>query len=126
MGRCALIDTFPAFLSYWSEAREKSLEEQIEGWAATYMGPWPELLRIRSEDYSAQGLDWRQIACDKVFPYLAERLPQMGQAHQNLLALSQPIYARAQQTLGFGSPVVFLIYVGVGCGAGGATILTNY
>jgi hypothetical protein len=109
MGRCALIDTFPAFLSYWAEAREKSLEEQIAGWAATYMAPWPELLRIQTEDYSTQGLDWRQIARDKVFPYLAERLPQMEQAHQNLLAVSEPIYARAQQTLGFDSPAVFLI-----------------
>jgi hypothetical protein len=121
MGTCALIDAFPAFLSYWAEAQEQSLENQIESWATAYMAPWPELLRMQIEDYSAQSLDWRQIARDKVFPFLAERLPQMEAAHQNLTALSQPIYARAQQTLGFDSPAVFVIYVGIGCGAGWAT-----
>ena len=121
MGRSTLIDAFPAFLSYWAEAQEQSLENQIESWATAYMATWPELRRMQIEDYSAQSLDWRQIARDKVFPFLAERLPQMEEAHHNLAALSEPIYARAQQTLGFDSSAVFVIYVGIGCGAGWAT-----
>jgi hypothetical protein len=123
MGTCKLIDTFPAFLTYWTKAREKHLDDQIESWATDYMAPWPELLRKQIEDYSGQHLDWQQVAREKVFPYLEERLPQMHQAQQNLLALSEPIYAKAQQALGFDSQAIFFIYVGIGCGAGWATML---
>lgn len=123
MGTCKLIDTFPAFLTYWFKVRDKPLDEQIERWATEYMAPWPELRRKQIEDYSGQGLDWQQIAREKVFPYLAERLPQMQQAQQNLLNLSDPIYTRAQQALGFDSQAIFFIYVGIGCGAGWATTL---
>jgi hypothetical protein len=75
MDRCALIDTLPAFLSYWAEAREKWLEEQIEGWAATYMAPWLALLRMQSEDYLTQGLDWRQMVRNKssLHTFIVER-----------------------------------------------------
>jgi hypothetical protein len=33
MGTCKLIDTFPAFLTYWFKVRDKPLDEQIEHWA---------------------------------------------------------------------------------------------
>ena len=68
MGTCKLIDTFPAFLTYWAKAREKHLDDQIESWASDYMAPWPELLRKQIEDYSGQHLDWQQVAREKVFP----------------------------------------------------------
>ena len=109
METCAFIDAFPAFLSYWAEAQEQSLESQIGSWASVYMAPWPELLRMQIKDYSAQSLDWRQIARDKVFPFLAKRLPQMERYHQYLVIVSKSIYARAQQTHGFDSLAVLLI-----------------
>ncbi len=121
MGTCELVDTFPAFLTYWAKVRDNPLDDQIEVWATAYMAPWSELLRKQIEDYSSQHLDWRQVAREKVFPYLAQRLPQMQQAQQNLLALSESVYAKAQQALGFDSQAIFLIYVGIGCGAGWVT-----
>ena len=111
---CELIDTFPAFLTYWAKVQDTSLDDQIEGWVTNYMASWPELLAKQIEDYSSQNLDWRQIAREKVFPYLTERLPAMQQVRQNLLALCQPIYARAQQVLPFDSKAIFVIYVGIG------------
>jgi len=45
------------FLTYWVKAREKSLKDQIAGWAMAYMEPWPELLRKQIEDYTGQRLD---------------------------------------------------------------------
>jgi hypothetical protein len=118
---CELIDTFPAFLTYWTRVQGKPLDDQLERWAMEYLSSCPELLDKQIEDYSSQNLDWRQIAREKVFPYLTERLPAMQEAHQNLLALCQPIYARAQQVLPFDSKAIFVIYVGIGCGAGWAT-----
>jgi len=115
---CGFVDTFPAFLTYWAKVEDKPLDDQIEGWATNYMSLWPELLAKQIEDYSSQKLDWRQIAREKVFPYLADRLPSMRRAHQNLLQLCEPLYSRAQQVLAFDSRAIFVIYVGIGCGAG--------
>jgi hypothetical protein len=115
------VDTFPAFLTYWADVQRKPLDEQIESWSTAYMSQWPELLAKQIEDYSAQNLDWRQIAREKVFPKLAERLAAMREAHRNLLKLCIHVFTKAQQVLGFDSDVVFVIYVGIGCGAGWVT-----
>lgn len=118
---CEFIDTFASFVTYWSKAQDSPLDEQIDSWVTAYMSLWPELLAKQTEDYSSQGLDWRRIAREKVFPYLAERLPAMHQAHQNLLESCEIVYAQAQQALAFESEALFVIYVGIGCGAGWVT-----
>jgi hypothetical protein len=118
---CEFIDTFPAFLDYWTRVHDQPVADQIETWATQYLAPWPELLSKQTADYASQNVDWRQIARERVFPHLAERLPAMQQAHQHLLETCEPVYARAQQKLGFDSPAVFVVYVGIGCGAGWLT-----
>ena len=121
MPRCDIIDTFPAFLTFWTEHQQERIALQIEAWAAQYMAQWPELLDKQLEDYASQNVDWRQIAQEKVFPFLAGRLPAMRVAHGNLLESCEPIYFVAQAVLGFESDVTFVIYVGIGCGAGWVT-----
>jgi len=116
---CEWVDTFPAFLAWWSRYQDRPLDDQIEGWEREYMALWPELLSRQIEDY--EGLDWRQIARQRVFPYLSGWLPAMRQAHQNLLDWGEPLYSRAQQMLSFESEATWVIYVGIGCGAGWAT-----
>jgi len=125
-GLCEFVDTFPDFLTYWAEVESSSLDNQLEGWIKNYMALWPELLVKQIEDYSSQNVDWRQIARDKVFPYLAEWLPSMQRVHQNLLQLCEPIYSRVQHRLDFDSRVLFVIYVGIGCGAGWATTFQGF
>ncbi len=121
MSVCEVIDTFPDFLMYWAEAQHKSPDEQMEGWATGYMAQYPDLLAKQIEDYSTQNVDWRQVAREKVFPYLAGRLPAMQEAHRNLLELCVPLYSKAQQVLTFDSDLTLIIYVGIGCGAGWVT-----
>ncbi len=121
MSICEFIDTFPAFLAYQTKVQDKPLSERIERWATEYMARWPELLAKQTEDYSVQNLNWREIAREKIFPYLTERLPAMRQAHRHILESAEPLYSRAQQVLAFESKVIFVIYVGIGCGAGWAT-----
>jgi len=121
MTKCEIIDTFPAFLAYWTKAQNKPLDAQVETWAADYMSQWPELLEKQLDDYASQDEDWRQIARERVFPFLNDRLPAMKAAHENLLQVCAPIYSAAQEALGFESDVVFVIYIGIGCGAGWVT-----
>ncbi len=118
---CHVVDTFPAFLEFWERWRSRPLAEQVEAWANEYLAAWPELLAKQQADYEAQGVDWRQVARERVFPHLAERLAAMATARANLLAACPPTYARAQTALGFGGDVAFVIHVGIGCGAGWAT-----
>lgn len=125
VGSCRVIDTFPVFLAFWGQAQQKPLDGQIEAWASEYMSQWPELLQKQLQDYSQEGVDWRQVAREKVFPFLNERLAAMRRAHHNLMDCCASVYIRAQEALGFESEMTFVIYVGIGCGAGWATTLQN-
>jgi len=87
------------------------------------MSRWPELLAKQQEDYTGQNFDWRQIAREKVFPFLDERLPAMKRAHPYLVGAAAPVYAAAQEALGFESEALCVLYVGIGCGAGWVTTL---
>ena len=103
---CEIVDTFPAFLAYWERAWGDPLDAQIESWAADYMARWPELLAKQLQDYAAQGEDWRQIARERIFPFLDERLAAMSEAHENLLQTCAPTCAAARRALGFESDVL--------------------
>jgi hypothetical protein len=116
-----IIDTFPAFLAYWKAAQSKPLDAQIEAWARDYMSEWPELLQKQQDDYADQDIEWRQVARERVFPNLGDRLPAMQVAHKNLLRVCGPIFSAARRVLEFQSDVLFVIYVGIGCGAGWVT-----
>jgi hypothetical protein len=116
-----VIDTFPAFLAYWDAFRSEPVDVQVEAWATDYMARWPELLEKQVANYASEDADWRQVARERVFPFLNERLPAMRMAHENLLGGCGNVFAEAQRALGFELDVVFVIYVGVGCGAGWGT-----
>ena len=121
MGTCQIVDAFPAFLDLWPTIRHKTIDGQIDAWATGYMARWPELLAMQQACYAEDGEDWRLIAREMVFPNLAERLPGMETAYRHLTTLVEPVFARAQQMLGFESDMVAVIYAGIGCGAGWAT-----
>jgi len=46
----------------------------------------------------------------------------MQAAHDRLLDLCDPIYVKVRAVLGYEDEVVFVIYAGIGCGAGWATV----
>ena len=118
MAHCEIIAAFPTFLMFWAQVRQQPTDLQVEAWASEYMWRWPELLAKQQEDYTSQNFDWRQIAQEKVFPFLDERLPAMKRAHAYLVDAVAPLYAAAQEALGFESEAVCVLYVGIGCGAG--------
>jgi len=121
MPTCHVVDAFPAFLEFWPTIRHKTIDEQIDGWTTSYMARWPELLAKQQACYAEDGEDWRQVAREMVFPYLAERLAGMEEAHGHLVTLCDPVYARAQRMLAFRCDMVAVIYAGIGCGAGWVT-----
>ncbi len=116
-----VLDTFPAFERYWRTARSRPLEVQIARWENDYMAEWPELLDKLTGNYSEEGLDWKRIASTRVFPYLSERLPRMRLLHRRLLKSLPDSWSKTRQVLRLDFPVRFVIYVGIGVGAGWAT-----
>ena len=121
MEKLEILDTFPAFLTYWENCRDLPLDNQIDQWAQDYLSPWPGLLAMQVDDYREQDIDWRDVAREKIFPHLSERLPDMEAAHANLLAIGESIYEKALDSLGVSTPATFVIHVGIGCGAGWVT-----
>ncbi len=121
MEKFRIFDTYPAFMNYWQSCHDLPVDVQIEQWAQQYLSPWPELLMMQVADYCEQNLDWREVAREKVFPYLQERLPAMETARTNLLAVSERVYKSALETLWVSTPAVFVVHVGIGCGAGWVT-----
>jgi hypothetical protein len=116
-----LLDTFPEFEKFWRSARFEPIDVQIERWEREYMAPWPELLKKLKQSYAEEGADWKRIARTKVFPYLAERMPRMRRLHRNLLRILPGDWRRTKQALKLDFKVRFVIYVGIGVGAGWAT-----
>jgi len=119
--RLQVLDTFPAFEEYWRSVRSKPVEVQIDRWEQDYMSRWPELLEKQVRTYSLDGVDWRQIARTRIFPELPKRLHRMRRLHRNLLRTLPAAWSTTKRTLNLDFPVRFVIYVGIGVGAGWAT-----
>jgi len=116
-----ILDTYPAFERFWRRVRREPVAEQIERWEHEYLAPWPELLDKLKSNYSDQGIAWRRIARSRIFPHLEERLPRMRRLHRNLVRTLADSWRRADRILRPDFPVQFVIYVGIGVGAGWAT-----
>jgi hypothetical protein len=116
-----IIDTYEDFRIYWSSANSASVDQQIKLWQNSYMVKYPELLEKQIQNYEDEGLDWREVAKERVFPKLAELLPLMQEARENILAIYKSVTAEAYQKLKLNFDMILVIYVGVGCGAGWAT-----
>jgi hypothetical protein len=116
-----MIDTFADYCAYWDAYRDAPPAMQIDAWASVYMAKYPALLTMQMNDYASQKEDWRQVAGERVFPFLSARLRAMQEAHQHLLASCASLCAQAAAKLEFDAPVICVIYVGIGCGAGWVT-----
>ncbi|HEC62998.1 MAG TPA: hypothetical protein ENI38_01210 [Candidatus Acetothermia bacterium] len=115
-------DLFPAFCAAWKELTTEDPQAQLDVWARS-LGSCPGLLEKQISCYSDEGLDWREVVREHVLPFLSQRLPAMREARAALHRVIGPVCLRAQQQLGLDFSVLFVIYVGMGCGAGWATQL---
>jgi len=118
--RCNVVDTYADFLAYWTDSSSKKVDEQVALWQTSYLKKYPELLRKQVENYEETNVNWREIA-RRILQLIPLRLSLMQKARDNILQVCEPTYLRAMQRLGIDFDVTFVIYVGIGCGAGWAT-----
>jgi len=117
-----ICDLYPSFQACWDELSKKDLGEQLELWRR-YLLHCPGLWEKQVSCYAEEGLDWRAIVKERVLPHLDERRSAMERARQALHGVIGPVCLKAQERLGLDFEVLFVIYVGMGCGAGWATEL---
>ena len=116
-----LIDTFPSFLEYWEAARKEPVEDRIKRWETEYISRWPELRDKQIDSRRRDRVDWRSVACRRIFPHLEAQLPAMRRIHNHLAAWIGPLFLKAAAMYDLPFQPVFVIYVGIGVGAGWAT-----
>ena len=121
-GQAQILDTFPDFEEYWKQYRHSPRRVQVEAWESGYMGKWPALLKKQIGQYRSEGVDWKKVAEKRIFPYLKTRLASMRLARKRLLEESVGIIHKAMGRFRVHHPVYVIIYVGIGLGAGWATI----
>jgi len=117
-----ILDTYSQFLRYWDAYGSRPVEEQVTGWAEEYMSEWPELLEKQKRDYADSSLDWRSIAAERIMPKLEERLEAMARARALLSGIIGEMHTAAEDRFGMERlEILYVIYVGIGGGAGWVT-----
>jgi len=113
-----IIDTFPRYLEFWDKANSMEIQSQFDLWEAEYLSEWPELFEKQKNSYEER--DWKEIALERIIPFLEERHESMIRARNNLLGILPRIHKKASDVLGFEFPINYVIHVGIGS-AGWAT-----
>ena len=116
-----ILDAFDLFTAWWEGVQSLAPADQIESWTSLYTGPWGELAQKQMQSHADDGVDWRQVAREKILPNLGPRLPAMALARTHLLNSVGAVCEDARHRLGLDFDVAFVIYVGLGVGAGWAT-----
>jgi predicted SprT family Zn-dependent metalloprotease len=116
-----LIDTYPAFVAAVQEQKPVSIEQWLSCWAEHYMAHWPVLHQMVVKDYGDQGEDWRQVARQMIFPGMNDKLPAIEGAYKNLKSIVAPVENKVRRVFDFQETVYYVLYIGLGNGAGWAT-----
>lgn len=116
-----IIDTFPSFLLAVETQQPGTIDDWLRLWSEDYMTLWPELFEMQVADYAEQGEDWRKVAREMVFPGMRDKVPVMKRAYRELGSIIKVVAAQTRQRLAFVGDVCYVLYVGIGNGAGWVT-----
>jgi len=116
-----ILDTYPSFKESWGKVKTKSLDVLLDLWENEYMSRYPELFELQVKSYKDLRVDWRKIAKERVFPKLLNSLQFVEESWRNLHDVIPKAYGRFKDFWRRDFDVIFVIYVGIGCGAGWAT-----
>ncbi len=117
----AIVDTYPSFLRAVQQAKPVSIAQWLACWAEHYRLHWSGLYEMVVNDYADQGDDWRQIGQERIFPGMDEKLPVIDQAYRTLRPIISTIEEEVRTFFDFRDPLRYVIYVGLGNGAGWVT-----
>ena len=97
---------------------DSGVDQFLEAWVREYMSSFPSLFNLLVSCY---GDRWRDVARFRVFSRLNDLVPVIDVAYDNISKAIFSAYDKFRSFWGFDVGVLFVIYVGIGCGAGWAT-----
>lgn len=115
------VDAANDFIKLLQKRKSPTPFELMKAWEEHYSRNYPELYRLQVECYGEAGASWREIALKHVFNKLWERLLLIQEAHENIRQAVPAAYRKFEEFWSLGLEVIFVVYVGIGCGAGWAT-----
>jgi len=121
-----IIDTYPHFKKCWKRNKAKSPDTLLDLWENEYMSRYPELFRLQVKNYENLKVDWRNVAKERVFSRLPNLLRLLEKAWCNLHDVIPSAYEKFRNFWRCDLRIIFVIYVGIGCGAGWATTYSGH
>ncbi|MGY0288125.1 MAG: hypothetical protein ACUX7D_05015 [Candidatus Methanodesulfokora washburnensis] len=119
-----IIDTLNDFVHCWTLASPKAQKEKFQAWM-TYISSYPELLEKQIDNYKEMGLNWMEFA-ERVLFKVEDYIPLMKKARDNAFEICNNVYEQATRRIKLNLDVIFVLYVGIGCGAGWATLYKGH
>ena len=81
---------------------------------------------MQKDDYKdLPDSNWRDIAETRIFPFIPDRTGSFSEAHKNLVNEIEAIHNTASIVFGIDLEIIYIIYVGIGCGAGWVSIFNE-
>ncbi|MHA1775586.1 MAG: hypothetical protein ACTSWC_02360 [Promethearchaeota archaeon] len=121
MGNYQIVNIFDLFKQFWQEHSHISISEQVKKYKAVFQKLYPELWQMQVDCYAEDDFDWKEAALKHVFPKYADSVPFMQPLIEKLSNIIPWIFSQAVLTFQFKFDIIFVLYVGLGCGAGWAT-----
>lgn len=110
-----IVDTYPSFVLALCENPSKS---PLATWEEFYSKKFPKIYELQIGNY---GKNWRNFAEKYVFSKFTSWFPKTSRVWRNLLSVIPYAYREFVKFWRNRLDVVFVVYVGIGCGAGWAT-----
>ncbi len=116
-----ILDCYSIFPMFWQSVKHLPVANQIEKWDNFYMVKWPKLRNKIKKKYKDQGYDWFSVAEKYVFPKIPNFVDDYLTIGDILTDVIPSVYKRMMTLFNLEIEVIFIIYVGIGHGAGWAT-----
>lgn len=114
----SIVDAFSHMAQLWPQIEGEPLSVQLQAWEHLHRETYPELLQKQLQEYKEE---WKDLALTRIFPHFPNDMEAMKEAHGALLQIIPQQVQRVGEAFTFSLDIVFVLYLGLGLGAGWVT-----
>lgn len=120
-----IIDIYSHFDLFWQSASNLNDADYIDAWFSIFMKNHLILREKLIKEYESDGYDWKSVVKEYVFTDLKKNASTFASIGRKLHNLIPSIHVKCQEIFQIEFPIHYVIYIGIGMGAGWATSLNN-
>ncbi|UYP47280.1 hypothetical protein NEF87_003565 [Candidatus Lokiarchaeum ossiferum] len=120
-----IIDVYTHFDQFWQMASNLTDEEYMDAWYSIFMKNHLNLRRKLVHEYEVDGYEWKSIVKNYVFSDLQKNATSFTKIGKQIQEIIPTIHMKCQELFQIEFPINYVIYVGIGMGAGWATSFIN-